>query len=232
MNWVIVVGMTLLLMGLPFLLAFLTAYFTPVVGLSCRSLTFTVYAITQMCQIILWLWAYGGSPKAEGTIMFFRQGGWLDRKGFYTPTSVATIFKREAFFSLPTLWAIIWYFLATVFGLGGVVTSIGGTMMQLMGVYNSDKCSIISQWWTKPKEVLALVTVIVSQNYALEIHEAKKFWVPCAITATLFLGAVSFCGWWYQRRLRGLFRQLVGAIGDLSTDREEVRANMTPSPNL
>lgn len=32
-------------------------------------------------------------------------------------------------------------------------------------------------------------------------------WKPCAITAIVFMACVSFIGWWYQRRMRDLFRQ-------------------------
>jgi hypothetical protein len=222
-SWIIVLGMTFLLMGIPFILAFLTGYFTPKVGLSCRSFTFTIYAIAQVCQIALWLWAYVGPPQEGNHLPFFRRGGWLDRQGFYTPTAVATLWSRKTFFSPSSLWAIIWYNLAAVFGLGGVIASIGGTMMQLMGIYSSAKCTINAQWWTKPH---GDVMITISSNYAQEIAYAKRFWLPCGITATLFLAAVSFCGWWYQRRLRGLFTNLVSDMGNSKADREDINAVM------
>ena len=93
--------------------------------------------------------------------------------------------------------------------------------MQLMGVYDSDKCDISAIWWTRPH---ASVMVIISSNYAEEIKDANTYWKACAVTATLFLGTVSFCGWWYQRRLRGLFRELVSNIGDPQYDREDIKA--------
>jgi hypothetical protein len=225
-SWSVVVGLTILLMGVPFVLAFLTGFYTPQVGVSCRSLTFTVYAISQICQIVLWLWAFPGAPQEGKYLGFLRKQGILDRKGFFTPTKVTTFWSRKSFFSLRTAWAVIWYSLATLFGLGGVFTSIGGTTMQLMGVYRSGKCDISAGWWTKPN---GNVGVIISTNYALEIEDANKYWKSCGVTATVFLGAVCFCGWWYQRRLRGLFRQLVNDIGDPETDREDVKAAMVLS---
>jgi hypothetical protein len=107
------------------------------------------------------------------------------------------------------------------FGLGGVITSLGGTTMHLMGVYNSDKCDINAQWWTRPHND---VLVVVSSNFAQEIKDASTYWKACAVTATLFLGTVTFCGWWYQRRLRGLFTELVGNIGNPTFDREDIKA--------
>ncbi|KAH8657575.1 hypothetical protein BGZ60DRAFT_434531 [Tricladium varicosporioides] len=220
MSWTIVLSLTLLLIGLPFILAFITGFFTPQVGLSCRSLTFLVYFIAQLCQIALWMWAYA-SPPVGKYFFFFRKGGYLDRKGFFTPTSLSSFREPGKFWSMQTLWAGIWYNLAIIFGLGGVITSIGGTMMQLMGVYDSTKCDINAWWWTHPHPS---VQIIISTNYALEIVDAGKYWVPCAITAILFLALVTFGGWWYQRRLRGLFRKLVGQIGETRLDREDIKA--------
>ena len=219
LNWAVVIGMTILLMGVPYILAFLTGFYTPQVGLSCRSLTFTIYAITQVGQIVLWLWAYAGVPDEGGSFSFFHKGGALDRSGFFTPTDVKTFRFKKSIFCWPSIWALIWYNLATIFGFGAVFTAIGGTMMQLMGVYNSDKCDINAGWWTKPHGNL---TVTISSNYALEIQDASTYWKACAITATLFLGVVSFCGWWYQRRLRGLFRLLVKGIGNPEYEREGI----------
>lgn len=225
-SWTIILALTTLLMGVPFLLAFLVSYFTPQVGISCRSLTFLTYAIIQVCQIVMWMWAYSGPPKRGNWFQFFRRDGFLDRSGFYNTTDVKRLWEKGGFWNLKSLWTILWYNLAAIFGLGGVITSIGGTMMQLMGVYGGPKCSINAQYWTKPH---AEVPVILSNNYALEIADAKKYWVPSAITAILFLALVTFCGWWYQRRLRGLFRNLVSELGSEVTDREDIRAVVTPS---
>ncbi|KAF4635464.1 hypothetical protein G7Y89_g2641 [Cudoniella acicularis] len=184
MSWAIVLSLTLLLSFIPFVLAFLTGFYTPQVGISCRSFTFLIYAISQLCQIVLWMWAYAGAPCGK-YLFIFKQGGFLDQKGFYNPTNLSSLFSKETFWSFKSLWAIIWYNLAVIFGLGGVITSIGGTMMQLMGVYTSDKCSINAEWWTRPHDD---VQVVISTNYALEIADARRYWVPCAITAIMFLG--------------------------------------------
>ncbi|KAL2072776.1 hypothetical protein VTL71DRAFT_12119 [Oculimacula yallundae] len=222
-SWGVIIGMTLLLLGIPFALAFLTAFYTPQVGISCRTLTFTVYTITQLCQITLWLWAYAGAPE-EGTCpALLRKGGILHRSGFYTPTDVASLRSWGTIFTLRSLWSIIWFSLAIIYGLGGVFTAIGGTVMQLMGVYRSDKCDLNAEWWTRPHDD---VPVVISSNSAIAIRYANKYWLACGITATLFLAVVCFCGWWYQRRLRGLFKELVSSLGDVSSDREDIRATI------
>ncbi|EHL02017.1 putative Cytochrome b2, mitochondrial [Glarea lozoyensis 74030] len=188
--------------------------------------TMTITSWTITSQIVLWMWAYSGPPQPGKWFKFFRKDGYLYRSGFYNPTDVKSLWQKGKFWSLKSLWAIIWYNLAAIFGLGGVITSIGGTMMQLMGVYSTPKCSVNAEYWTKPH---SQVPVVLSKNYALEIADAKKYWVPSAITAILFLALVTFCGWWYQRRLRGMFRNLVSELGSERTDREDIRAIVTPS---
>lgn len=90
-----------LLIYVPFVLAFLTSYFTPPIGLACRSLTSGVYACSQAGQIILWFWSNTGSPLAreEGqprTLLdFARRGGWLDRTGFFKASSVSWLARSN-----------------------------------------------------------------------------------------------------------------------------------------
>lgn len=57
LDWFLIVSLTMLLLGVPFVLALLTAYYTPEVGVSCRSFTFVTYEASQLGQMILWFWA-------------------------------------------------------------------------------------------------------------------------------------------------------------------------------
>jgi hypothetical protein len=112
LDWFLILFMATFLLGVPFILAFLTAFFTPPVGLACRSLTFTVYACAQFTQVFLWLWAYAGAPgrmkqpdtteNSTGTLAIFWRGGWLERRGFYDPTN--TDYFRDIRSILTCLW--------------------------------------------------------------------------------------------------------------------------------
>lgn len=54
-SWTYLIGFTATLLGIPFVLAFLTSYFTPPVGLSCRSFTFLLYVVFQVWLTIFWI---------------------------------------------------------------------------------------------------------------------------------------------------------------------------------
>jgi len=64
--WAVITVLTLLLIGVPFGLAFATSYLTPSKGLACRSLTILIYACAEFSQVLLWLWAFMKPlPKRE-----------------------------------------------------------------------------------------------------------------------------------------------------------------------
>lgn len=182
-DWLLIICITTLLLGVPFVLAFLTAFYTPEVGLSCRSLTFTIYASVQAAQILLWLWAYAGplAPRDDDQgglypLNVFRRGGWLDRTGFYHPNdmewllgpdlrnvSVSMLWKlvrSKRFWSLRTFWCLLYSACEVVFGTIAVTTALGGTIMQLMGVYTADVCMVTVDYWfapyaSRPKAVIS-----------------------------------------------------------------------------
>ncbi|KAI1872646.1 hypothetical protein JX265_005526 [Neoarthrinium moseri] len=243
-DWIFILAITTLLIYVPYVLAFLTSYFTPPIGLACRSLTSSVYASSQAGQILLWFWANCGPPMGKaknetqrGTWDFARQGGWLDRNGFFNPSSVSwliqsnpdwsvdrpwRILKSRRFWSVRMLFSLIYQFLVVIFGISAVFSVLGGTLMQLMGVYSANMCYVPSRWWLVPFEDRPVI--MISKNTALMITMAQRYWEPCAITAIVFLAVVSFIGWWYQRRMRDLFGELVRSINAQKYDREDTRS--------
>ncbi|OIW35394.1 hypothetical protein CONLIGDRAFT_56785 [Coniochaeta ligniaria NRRL 30616] len=220
LDWFLVLSLATLLLGVPFILAFLTAFFTPEIGLSCRSLTFTVYACLEFSQVLLWLWAYAGPPpprsnSSKHVLNFLHRNGWLDRHGFYNPTSTSWLLgprKHRTFRHVwsktrqqpvRAFWCFVWYFLTTVFGLSAIFTALGGTLMQLMGVYSAGLCYVTVENWTRPYDKRPMP--VISSNSRDMIMYASVYWKPCAITAIVFMTVVSFVGWWYQRRMRDMF---------------------------
>lgn len=236
LDWFLILFMAVFLLGVPYVLAFLTAFFTPVVGLSCRSLTFTVYASAQLAQVLLWLWAYAGAAgrarqlentvqKGTGLFNFFWRGGWLDTHGFYDPTNTdhfldpkepknpRAIWRRvksPEFRNIRSVWICVWYLLYVFVGVVAGVAALGGTLMHLLGVYSANICQTTARNWLDPYR--DGVTAMISFNTKEMIDDAQIYWEPCGITAIAFMTVVSFVGWWYQRRMKDLFTTLVSEV--------------------
>ena len=194
LDWFLVLLLTSLLIGVPYILAFLTAYYTPQIGLSCRSLTLTVYICLQVAQIFLWIWAYAGAPPARvipdghddtarRPLDFFRKGGWLHRSGFYSPTQVSwllikggkrrplwEVLRSRELWSRRAAWCITFHVLQVVFGLSAIFASLGGTLMQIMGVYRTSLCYTNTQYWLLPRDRKPMV--VLSTNSEEMIRNA------------------------------------------------------------
>ena len=78
--------------------------------------------------------------------------------------------------------------------------------MQILGVYRNCLCHInISTWQHHPWNVV----LPLSTNNAIDIHQAKRYWTPVGVTGIVFLTVTCYVGYWYQKRLRLHFRELV-----------------------
>ncbi|KAI1264980.1 hypothetical protein F5Y18DRAFT_417504 [Xylariaceae sp. FL1019] len=108
----------LFLIVAPNLLAFLTSYNTPRKGLSCRSLTYLVYGISQLLEMILWAIA------ARLRISYGNR--WVE---------INSSAKR-----------ICWYSQVFV-GFFAIFASVGGTMLQLIGAYRTCLCQVPATYW-------------------------------------------------------------------------------------
>jgi hypothetical protein len=193
LDWVFILLMTCLLIYVPYVLAFLTSYYTPQIGLSCRSLTSTVYACCQGGQIFLWFWANCGPPLANNdphrlkSLDFARNGGWLHRSGFFNPSSSSWFLKSSkgksankpwtrlrpnSVWQTRMVWCALYYFLAVLFGAGAIFAVLGGTLMQLMGVYSANMCAVTAAWWLVPFEQRP--RAVISLNTAEMIASANR----------------------------------------------------------
>ncbi|CAK7232161.1 hypothetical protein SCUCBS95973_008166 [Sporothrix curviconia] len=161
------------------------------------------------------LWAYAG-PLAVFNVEkpgLFRISGWLDKRGFYEPYSVRWMVDRgqavprnpfklmrliwnrnnsRRLINWRCLWNIVYYSSQWLLGIIGITAAIGGTAMQLMGVYSADICYITTSYWFAPLDKRP--QPIISVNSADMIRESELMWKPCAITAIVFMSVVSFDG--------------------------------------
>ncbi|KAK7908429.1 hypothetical protein PG985_015732 [Apiospora marii] len=121
---------TAFLLLVPSALAFLTSYNTPRKVLSCRTITYLLYASSQVCAVGLWAW--------EARLKVRYGARWSE-----TPT-------REK--------ALNWWSQALV-GFVGVFAAVGGTLMQLLGPYRACGCRIAASQWLRPSDPDALVVL-------------------------------------------------------------------------
>ncbi len=107
-----IVAGALFLLLTPCALAFLTSYNTPRAGLSCRSVTYLVYGISQACEVVLWIWEVSLKIRHE-----------------------------NEFGKANTLKAVCWCGQCFI-GFFAILAAVGGTFLQLLGVYRSCACKV------------------------------------------------------------------------------------------
>ncbi|KAI0456478.1 hypothetical protein F5B21DRAFT_513318 [Xylaria acuta] len=166
---------SLFLVLAPSSLAFILSYHTPRSGLSCRSLTYLVYAISQVCEMVLW------SLAARLRVKYGNE--WSE---------VTPIAKR-----------FCWYGQIFV-GFFAIFAAVGGTILQLVGVYRTCPCQVPATFWpylNSPEAYFPL-----SSNSQAAIEAAEAWWTVTGGTAVGLISIVTALAWWHQRRLRKVFR--------------------------
>ncbi|KAI1383585.1 uncharacterized protein F4822DRAFT_82104 [Hypoxylon trugodes] len=159
----------------PCCLAFLVSFTTPQAGLSCRSLTYLVYAISQVCEMALWTCA------ARLRIRYGTR--WSETN--------------------PMAKRICWWGQVFV-GFFSIFAAVGGTSMQLLGVYRSCACEVPVRYWPRLNDPEAYI--VLSDNSAEDIEAAQRWWTITGSTGVGIVGIVCALAWWHQRRLRKVFR--------------------------
>jgi hypothetical protein len=291
LDWLTVSVFAFLLFFIPCLFGFLTSFYTPQIGLSCRSLTFLMYGCAQTWLLLLWIWnltwrdnnwrarrrglgvyaradqqlshmspaAANPSPsetkdgitlvasteRGAQSSLLMPAGGpsqaannepsastkQAPNSGFqeiFSSLSEARWFRRPSnqrpfpdenralpqgdllsSSGISRLGFIIFWLLMAIGFAAAVFSAIGGTMMQIMGVYRNCLCQInVNTWLHERSEA----TLQISTNSAEDIRQASRYWIPMGGAASGFLGLVAYVAWWYQRRLRFRFTELVDKI--------------------
>ncbi|KAI0470357.1 hypothetical protein F4859DRAFT_505379 [Xylaria cf. heliscus] len=166
---------SLFLVLTPSALAFILSYHTPRSGLSCRSLTYLVYAISQVCEMVLW------SLAARLRIKYGNR--WSETN---------PIAKR-----------FCWYGQVFV-GFFAIFAAVGGTILQLLGVYRTCLCQVPATIWPYVNSAEAYFPLSTNSQVAIEAAEA--WWTTTGGTAVGLISIVTALAWWHQRRLRKVFR--------------------------
>ncbi|KAH8165373.1 hypothetical protein CIB48_g2862 [Xylaria polymorpha] len=166
---------SLFLVLTPSALAFILSYHTPRSGLSCRSLTYLTYATSQVCEMVLW------SLAARLRVKY--GNGWSE---------VAPIAKR-----------FCWYGQVFV-GFFAILAAVGGSILQLLGVYRTCLCQVPATFWPYLEGPEAYFPLSTNSQAAIEAADA--WWTVTGSTAVGLISIVTALAWWHQRRLRKVFR--------------------------
>ncbi|PMD49027.1 hypothetical protein L207DRAFT_477734 [Hyaloscypha variabilis F] len=180
-GWIVkVLFPALVLIVLPPATGGVVAYFTPPRGLGCRSLSFIVYAFSQVMVTVI------------ATIRCAVDSGEKDNK---KKTNVQKIFTGRGF---KIISAPFWF--------GSLVAAIGGTTMQITGVFRNCICYTDARTWWNINNIDPTV------NLASDTQDARNssvYWIKMGSTATVFMAVNCYIGWWYQRLIRHRFTDAV-----------------------
>ena len=171
-------------MALPCVLACFIAYYTPTVGFSCRAVTILVYSLSQLILILGWL--YHSDP--------------LSHPHAYSSSSVAGKIHNSI------LKKLIYAFLGFIALLGGAFPAIGGTIMQLVGVYRNCLCNAGLKYMISNRRYLGVVQLATDTE---EHRKGYRSWNGFGMTGIVCMGIISIMGWYYQMRARSRLKRLV-----------------------
>ncbi|KAH8899982.1 hypothetical protein GQ53DRAFT_816019 [Thozetella sp. PMI_491] len=189
LNWIRLLFFGSFLIICPFVLAFLTSYYTPHLGLSCRSTTFMVYFCFQVWLSALWFWDF---PSDNHFKMWHDVG--------------PRIGLRQGLLFVPTLMGGL-----TCFGMfGSMFTTILGTLMQLVGMYRNCRCVVPVNYWLTADFISYMIPI--STNSPDSIYYARRYWMLTGWLSIAMMIAVCYVSWWYQRHWRRLFYELIDTM--------------------
>lgn len=197
---------------LPALLAFLVEYFSPKVGLGCRSLTVSIYFCSQVVLILVKLIMslmrkntprYLGQPKGPKSFHEWVQAALQICQSKVRPDIIQqwaidhTILLRVLISTLGIFIGIL-----TLLAIGAAIfTTFAGTLMEIIGVYHSCLCGVSATAWGR--NIDSAILFLASDTAGL--RASANLWSRCGYAAVVFMSIMCYIGYWYQRYLREKF---------------------------
>lgn len=166
----------LMLIVLPPATGGVVAYFTPPRGVGCRALSFIVYAV---CQVVTTVFALIRCAVDDG-----KRGPLLKH-----------IFTDWRFNALS---AIFWF--------GSLLAAVGGTTMQIVGIYRNCICAAGARYWWNINKANPPIQLASDTQDA---RDSSFSWISMGVVATAFMALNTYIGWWYQRLIRRRFTDAV-----------------------
>ncbi|KAH7138045.1 hypothetical protein B0J11DRAFT_513461 [Dendryphion nanum] len=95
-------------------------------------------------------------------------------------------------------------FLSTIALVAGLVSSIGGTIMQLVGVFKNCICKASLMYLLPASRKGAIVLLA---NDMKEHRDNARWWIVVGSVGVAFIGSIGVLGWAYQARVRARVRE-------------------------
>ncbi|KAK1759829.1 hypothetical protein QBC47DRAFT_450231 [Echria macrotheca] len=181
-----------IILVVPWTLAFLVSYLTPEIGVSCRSATVMAYAISQL--LLIFLWYFHSSPDV--------------RHKRHNAQALGHTVRRFGYWLLSALYYVV--------GSISMVVTVAGTIMQLVGVYRNCVCKAGLYYGlpTTPFAAVATAQVKLSTDTQLDRDQAHNWMLlgGCGIIWLVFVCAVAG---WHRVRMRQRCLQLIDDLAGI-----------------
>ncbi|PSS02151.1 hypothetical protein BD289DRAFT_271422 [Coniella lustricola] len=212
-DWIFAISLTTFLLSIPYTLAFTTSFLTPKKGLSCRSLTHTVFMATQVMQIIIWSFETHRKISNKSNLTRGNPPQRSQNSGMCW-SQVVTRTSDHAVRFLVQLLKVLPSLIKWLSRLVAVFAAIGGTLMQIMGVYQNCYCNVDAWSWTDRNNSQSRVTPIGDGISRSEI-QASQNWITMGALASGILSTVTAVGWWHRKKLWRRFTEETEKLPDI-----------------
>lgn len=167
---------SLMLIVLPPATGGVVAYFTPPRGVGCRALSFIVYAVCQVVTTVFALVRCAVDDGERGPLLEYLFTSWR----------------------FNALSAIFWF--------GSLLAAVGGTTMQIVGIYRNCICAAGARYWWNVNKANPPIQLASDTQDA---RDSSFSWISMGVVATVFMALTTYIGWWYQRLIRRRFTDAV-----------------------
>jgi hypothetical protein len=195
--WMIFVP-TVLLITVPPTAGAVVAYITPPRGIACRSLSFVCYAF---CQFMLSIIALVQNALDDG-----QPASWTWKVSVTSLKALRSDIKGNLKWlhsgKSASAMSALWWF-------GSLFAAIGGTTMQITGIYRNCICYAgAASWWHISEKNPAIQIATDTEDK----RNSANYWLWIGSAAMIFMAINCYVGWWYQKLIRRRFTNVVKAL--------------------
>lgn len=180
-NWLFVITVTIVLVGVPAMFSFYVEFKSPKAGLGCRSFILLCYLWSQVSLTLLMV---------------------IDNK-ISSKTSHPRV-RPEKW----GMWKKCLYILGSLPFAVAIFTTVGGTLMEMIGVFQSCPCSVSILDYFRHKENAVLYVATDTPQF----RAFAELWTICGYGALGVLSAMTYLACLIQRDLRTKFGELVDIL--------------------